>query len=122
MSEIVFSLPYPDAKLSPNRTKGAHWAVVSKARKQARVEAAVLTKQSVAFTPVSGLRPIPIKVTFHPPDKRKRDRDNMISAFKSYADGIADAIGVDDADWEPTYTTGDVIKGGCVVVTIPEAA
>ena len=32
-----------------------------------------------------------------PPDRRKRDDDNIIASCKSYRDGVADALGVDDS-------------------------
>lgn len=35
-------------------------------------------------------------MTFYPPDRRYRDDDNMISAFKHGRDGVALALGVDD--------------------------
>ena len=56
-------------------------------------------------------------ITFHPPCKRKRDRDNMIAAFKSGQDGIAECMGVDDHRFVPTYRVGAPVKRGCVLVT-----
>jgi len=57
-------------------------------------------------------------ITFHPPDKRKRDMDNMIAAFKAGQDGVADAIGVDDSKWVSSYRIGQPVKGGLVIVEI----
>ena len=57
-------------------------------------------------------------ITFHPPDKRRRDLDNMLSSFKSGIDGIVDAIGVDDSDWTITISKGEPVIGGKVVVEI----
>lgn len=117
MSKVTFALPFPAvSKLSLNSRM--HWAPKSKLKKEARRLACEVAKKAFADHPVPDERPLPIRFTFHPPDKRRRDRDNMIGAFKSYADGIADAIGVDDADWEPTYPPGDPVKGGCVIVEI----
>jgi len=116
---ITIRLPYPPAKLSPNAR--LHWAAKAKVVKQYRRDCGILTKVSDApYRVVSRWNSprLPIKITFHPPDKRRRDRDNMIASFKAGADGVADAIGVDDADWEPTYAVGDVIKGGAVIVEI----
>lgn len=56
------------------------------------------------------------KVTFHPPDKRKRDRDNIIASFKAGQDGLADAWGIDDNEFEITYALGEPRKGGAVIV------
>lgn len=55
-----------------------------------------------------------------PPDKRRRDDDNIIASFKSGRDGIADAIGIDDCrfitrPWVHTETGGYIkvsITGG----------
>ena len=59
-----------------------------------------------------------VTIAFHPPDKRRRDKDNMIAAFKSGQDGIADAIQVDDGDWFVSHVIREPVKGGCVEVTI----
>lgn len=42
----------------------------------------------------------------------------MIAAFKAGADGVGDAIKVDDACWEPSYAMGAPVKGGQVVVEV----
>lgn len=57
-----------------------------------------------------------VKITFHPPDNRRRDRDNMVAAFKSGQDGIAKIIGVDDHYWVPTYLWGEPVKFGRVAL------
>ena len=36
-------------------------------------------------------------VDFYPPDKRRRDDDNVIAAFKAGRDGLADALRIDDS-------------------------
>ena len=56
--------------------------------------------------------------TFHPKTKRMPDRTNCIISTKAWEDGIADAIGVNDRLFEATYTMGEPVKGGKVVVTI----
>lgn len=55
-------------------------------------------------------------ITFNPPDRRKRDRDNMIAAFKSGQDGLSDALNVDDSLFVPTYRIGEPVPGGEVIV------
>jgi crossover junction endodeoxyribonuclease RusA len=109
-------LPYPPAKLSPN--KRLHWAqraaIVGVYRRECRILSRHFHVADIGLT----RRPLPVKITFHPPDRRRRDRDNAIAAFKAGADGVADAIGVDDADWSPTYEVGEPVKGGCVIVEI----
>lgn len=39
---------------------------------------------------------INLEIEFFPPDKRKRDKDNMQSSFKAGQDGLADAWKIDD--------------------------
>lgn len=113
---ITLSLPWPDAKLSPNAR--THWRVKSPIVKQHRQYAKVFTMASKQ----DDQRPdgtVSVTVTFHPPTNRKRDDDNCIGAFKSYRDGIADGLGVDDNTFRMTYNPlGEVVKGGAVEVEI----
>jgi crossover junction endodeoxyribonuclease RusA len=57
-------------------------------------------------------------ITFHPPDARRRDRDNMIASCKALMDGLSDALGVDDAYFIPTYAVGNIVTGGAVVIDL----
>ena len=59
---------------------------------------------------------VKVAIKFYPPDNRKRDRDNMIASFKSGQDGVADALGMDDALWVPEYDVGGALTGGQVVL------
>lgn len=65
--------------------------------------------------------PLTVHITFHAPDNRVRDIDNMVSAIKSGCDGIADVIGVDDSEWSLIITRGEVKKGGAVIVKLEAA-
>jgi hypothetical protein len=59
------------------------------------------------------------RITFHPPDNRKRNYDGMIGAFKSGQDGVADQLGIPDERWAlPEYRIGDTVKGGAVIVEV----
>lgn len=59
--------------------------------------------------------PLAVLMTFYPPDRRRRDDDNAIGSFKSYRDGIADAIKVDDHKWTVTYVMSKETRGFVVV-------
>jgi crossover junction endodeoxyribonuclease RusA len=60
-----------------------------------------------------------VTITFVQPDKRRRDRDNLLSACKPSLDGLAEAIGVDDSQFEPlTIRRRYGNKPGCVLVTV----
>lgn len=117
---LTVALPFPPAELSPN--KRLHWAKKAKIVKQYRWDCNMLI--GMAWWKEGPLRrwpydgEIPISVTFCPPDKRRRDRDNMLASFKAGFDGIADALGVDDNRFIPTHRVGEVVKGGKVIVEI----
>jgi crossover junction endodeoxyribonuclease RusA len=53
-------------------------------------------------------------LTFCPPDRRRRDDDNLVAAFKSGRDGLAEALGIDDAALSLQVHIGDTVKGGAV--------
>lgn len=44
---------------------------------------------------------IALTITFVQPDRRARDRDNQLAALKPSLDGLADALGVNDAQFDP---------------------
>ena len=94
MKQNKIILPYPNPVLMPNRKHGRHWASVQQAKVKARQEAFLLSG-SLNYTG-GGL-----KITFYTPDARKRDLDNLLAAMKPALDGMAKAIGVDDALFRP---------------------
>lgn len=107
-------LPWPDHTLSPNARP--HHFALARAKKAAKTAAYYLTREAVGKAAFAA--PLPVKITFNPPSNHRRDDDNMIASFKAARDGIAKAIGVDDADWIVTYEHGPVVKGGRVVVEL----
>lgn len=105
---ITFDLPWPSAKLNPNQSKGMHWAATSSLRKKARNDAAWVTKSAMLQRLLErlpaldfGKGSVPLTITFIQPDRRARDRDNLLAALKSSLDGVADALGVNDSQFEP---------------------
>lgn len=100
-------LTWPSKALWPNRK--AHWTVKSKA--------ASSYKQNAYW---AAFRTTPTKhltITFHPPDKRTRDLDNLLAAIKHGIDGISEAWGVNDSEFEYTLRRGEPIRGGEVRIT-----
>lgn len=65
---------------------------------------------------LAGDEPIAITVTFRPPDRHHRDDDNMMAAFKSARNGIADALQINDRRFRPTYKLADPVKPGRIEV------
>lgn len=61
-----------------------------------------------------------LHITFCPPDKRRRDLDNMLASFKQGIDAIAETMGVDDYGFGFTIIRGQPVKGGIVRITITE--
>lgn len=110
--EII--LPWPASSLS-GHAKG-HWRGKASitAKHRAWAKAATLAAR-VEGVPDSG--DIPIAVHFVPPDKRS-DRVNFPNRMKPLFDGIADALGVNDSRFLPSYSFGEPAKGGKVVVII----
>lgn len=100
---IAITLPWPSSKLNPNRSKGAHWAATSTLRKKARADAhlVALGAMSAGCVPRGAAGAIALIITFVQPDRRARDRDNLLAALKPSLDGVADALGVNDAQFEP---------------------
>jgi crossover junction endodeoxyribonuclease RusA len=119
---IRVELPFPGPGLFPNRANGRHWTVLRHAKDAARNVAYALTREAMgrrAKSVTDG--DVPLAITFHAPDRRKRDRDNCLAAAKHQLDGVAMALGIDDSRFEPlTVRRGEPVKGGLMVVEIGE--
>jgi len=112
-NEVRVQLPWPSKDLSPNAR--VHWARKSRATRTARTEAWLVTG-AVCRRP--GWPRAAVALTFHPPDKRRRDLQNCIGSAKALVDGIADALGIDDSLFDCSYQFGEPVKGGAVHVTL----
>jgi crossover junction endodeoxyribonuclease RusA len=112
----TITLPWPDRHLSPNAR--VHWAEKARRGRNAKVEGWTLAIRDGAHN----LRwpAATVDITFHPPDKRRRDLDNMLASCKAAFDGIAQATGIDDSLWTLTIARGAPVKGGAVVVVMRE--
>ena len=92
-------LPWPPKELSPNsRTDRRKTTDLRKSYKEACWAAAKEAKLSPATH---------LHITFHPPEGRKRDLDNMLGAIKYGLDGVALAMGMDDSEWSLTIVKGE---------------
>ena len=114
---MIIVLPWPDKRLSPNAR--IHWRAKVGPKQKARIDASWATVGAEGFhdfDPPDG--DIPVQVTFYPPDKRRRDDDNIIGAFKHARDGIADALSVNDHRFRTEYRFGKPEKPGRVEVRI----
>lgn len=114
MNTII--LPWPAKELSPNAR--CHWAAKAKAARAARTAAGWITMAAKIRVDVGDNGTVTLKITFQPPDKRKRDLDGMLSSNKSALDGIADALGINDCRFRFALEIGDPVRGGRVIVRI----
>jgi crossover junction endodeoxyribonuclease RusA len=115
---IKLTLPWPHKDLSPNGR--AHHFAKARAAKAARLLAWGLTLEAM-----KGRQPtseaIALHWDFHPKTANLPDGDNAEASVKAYRDGIADALGINDAKFTATRTIGQPVKGGAVNVTVREA-
>lgn len=96
MTEMVsVCLPLPHRHLSPNAR--VHWAKKARTVKAYRETAWALTLQAQGLSRKNWTEAT-AKATFYFPDKRRRDRDNLLAMLKPAFDGMTDAdLLVDDA-------------------------
>ena len=111
---ITITLPWPtDTSLNAR----IHWAKRSSAARDAQLVGIVAAREAYIGT----LEPCahPVRIVFHPPNKRRRDIDNLHARCKHQLDGICKAYSIDDSLLHPvTLDIGEIRYGGAVVVTI----
>ena len=107
-------LSWPPSELSPNAR--SHFRVKAPITKAYRAEAYERAKMNLLTMPSEG--GIGLRFDFHPPDKRRRDLDNMLASIKGAIDGIADAHGVNDQRFGFWLSREEPVKGGKIVVTL----
>lgn len=112
---VMTTLPFPDARLSPN--KRLHRTAKSKIIKAQR---AIGFSESIHLRGQIKGDIIALTLVFYPPDKRPRDLDNLLSSCKAMLDGVAHAIDINDKCFNPiTIAMGEVRKNDpCVVLTV----
>ena len=111
---IELTLPWPPRALNPNER--LHHMALARAKKAYRRDCYYQALEQGAKA-MNG--PVDVQITFFPPDARKRDDDNKVSAFKAGRDGVADAIKVNDNNWRVHYFFSDQL-GGMVKLKIQE--
>ena len=116
MSAVCFSLPFPAKALWPNGR--AHWAEKARAVKTHRTDAWA-TARIAGVAKADPETRVSLAVTVHPKTKHPIDRDNCVAALKSYIDGLADALGVDDRQFDtPSIAFAEPVKGGLFAVSL----
>jgi crossover junction endodeoxyribonuclease RusA len=115
---ITVELPFPPAELNPNRKNGRHWTATHDIKARYLRDCRVLTLKAMGrwIPPIGTLS---LEITFIQPDKRRRDRDNLLAAMKSGLDGVSQALGVDDQHFDPVTIRREFgSKPGAVRVVI----
>lgn len=115
---MIVELPWPPSALKPNGPHG-HWSAKSGAAKRYRGDC-LLACRAAGVGPVV-LDSAHLTICFCPPDRRRRDLDNMLAQIKYGLDAVSEAVAIDDSNFGLTILRGDPVKGGAVVVTIGEA-
>lgn len=98
-------LPFPPASLSGHHNE--HWRKLQPVKAKHRRWASLAALEAKPSVPETG--DIAIRVRFVPPDRRG-DRTNYPNRCKPYFDGIADALGVNDRRFLPSYSFAEPDK------------
>lgn len=113
---ILLRLSWPAPALWQNRR--VHWAQRAKAAAAAKREAwGEARRRGVERLETDRPR---LVFAFYPPDARRRDLQNMPATQKAAIDGIAQAMGCDDARFRCVWpeTWAEPVKGGAVLVEV----
>jgi crossover junction endodeoxyribonuclease RusA len=110
----MIRLPWPPKELSPNAR--VHYRARAEVVKAYRTQAYWIADANLLAMPYEG--EIVLSVEFLPPDKRRRDLDNMLASAKAALDGLADAHAVNDHRFALFLRRGEPTKGGAILVTV----
>lgn len=116
----LLRISWPDKALSKNA--GSPWSKGTQIRRSKAVAAQRREVWALALEQgVKRLRgPLRLSFTFHPPDRRRRDVQNVPEMLAGAIDGIADAHGTDDWKYKPDWPDhfSEPVKGGCVLIEV----
>lgn len=113
----MIPLPFPHKALWPNGR--AHWRTKAREVKKHRQWAKLATLAALPRCFKWNGEPIKLRYTITPKTAHAIDRDNVVAALKSYQDGIADALGVNDSAFAvPEVTFAKPAKPGGVQVCL----
>lgn len=108
------SLPFPPSSLS-GHNKG-HWRMKAALVKNHR-HWAYLAARAEKHESHDGKGDIDLRIDFYPPDNRG-DRVNFPNRMKPYIDGVAEALGINDKRFLPSYHFHAPDYPGRVVITL----
>jgi len=115
---MIVKLPFPAAELFPNRKNGSHFRKTKDAKDKQRDDAYWLTMGAAkGYKVPTGC--IPLSIVFVEPTGHHRDLDNMLAAAKGAIDGLAQALGINDKDFQPVLIDrGGVSAPGCMICAV----
>ena len=102
MPELLaeIALPWPNKVLSPN-SKTNYWGVKQSAKSEAREYAAFVAQEEFCDGKVSERLSITKElhawIVFNPPNKIRRDLDNLLASIKPDIDGMCLGLKIDDS-------------------------
>jgi crossover junction endodeoxyribonuclease RusA len=110
-------LPFPPVELSPNWR--GHWSAHSAAAREYRRMCWALALEAKLRVPdyAGEGSPIHVRLDFFPPNRARRDDDNVPASFKAGRDGVADALRCDDARFRTRTVMHDEPRS-CVVFSL----
>lgn len=116
---ITVDVPWPVRALSPNGR--AHPFALARAKRLAKRDAAIATREAIAGRAVA--YPVGVKIRYdivtRPKCRRNRDDDNTVAMLKAALDGIAQALGVDDSQFQlGSVTEGEKSARPHVLITL----
>ena len=100
---LVITLPHPAIRLGANGSRGtSHGAVflLNKLRQEARATARAACEEALQSRGISSYKPAAYFVEWRYWGTVKPDVDNVVARLKSYLDGCAEALGLDDRHLE----------------------
>lgn len=95
LDQHELTVTVPIKTVSETNTRDKHWAARHRRRAQQRQVAGLVTSGALAGSTVTG--PLMVVLTRLAPSGGLDD-DNLVSSLKAIRDGVADALGIDDAD------------------------
>ena len=119
---ITVDVPWPSRMLSPNGR--ANPFALARVKRLAKSFAATATREAIAGRAVA--YPVGVRLRYdivtRPKCRRNRDDDNTVAMLKASLDGIAQALGVDDSQFQlGSVTEGEKSTRPHVLITLTPA-
>lgn len=116
---MIITLPYPPKELMPNRANGKHWGQTKKIKAESKLAACLLTKSALTKHDIKLGDTVPLIITYVRHDRRRIDADGLLSASKHMLDGVAQALKIDDSQFEPITIKRTYVKtGSCTIIEV----